>query len=157
MSDIEARISALESELAVIKARLSATPAPADLPAANIDDPKYGDPVVRKDPPRWNGESFAGRTFSTCSPDYLRNLAGFLQWRAGKEKADPAKEKYARYSLLDASRALAWAERIEKDAKAEAARYGTSGHGANAKHTGTPEDDDGGLPFIRLACGVERP
>lgn len=75
-------------------------------------DGKYGNPSVRKDPPKWGGVSCVGRSFSECPPEFLDSLAGFLDWRAEKEASDPAKEKYARYSRSDASRARGWAARI---------------------------------------------
>jgi len=75
-------------------------------------DGQHGDPLIRKDPPRWPGESFAGQCFSGATPDYLDNLASFLEWKAGKNEADPAKKKYADYDRRDAARARGWAARL---------------------------------------------
>lgn len=49
----------------------------------------YGDPTVRKDPPRWlkeGGESYAGQPMSACPPEYLLSLAGFFDWQASKDE-----------------------------------------------------------------------
>ncbi len=146
---LEERVKALEAfQAKVERAFGSAVGGAASLPSVDIDS-QHGDPEVRKDPPKWNGESCVGRRYSECPIDYLESMAGFLQWKAGKNDAEAGKEKYAKYDRLDAARALAWVSRK----KTEASRYGTSGHGANAKHTGTPEpveaefEDDAGVPF----------
>lgn len=85
-------------------------------------DGEYGDPEIRKDPPRWTGESFATRHYSQSTPEFLDNLAGFLDWKAGKDdeaaNASPgtpeaeAKVKYARWARKDAARARGWAKRL---------------------------------------------
>lgn len=108
MSTIEERLTKVETELAELKK----TPVRAALPEVDLDS-QYGNPLVRKNPPRWDGESFEGRPYSECSPAFLRTLAGFLQWKAGKEDEEPEKAKYAKYSRLDAARALGWAARNE--------------------------------------------
>jgi hypothetical protein len=74
---------------------------------AELDGPR-GDEVIRYDPPRWPGESYAGCRLSECSPDYLETLASFNDWRARHPKPgqDP---KWAR---LDARLARGWAARI---------------------------------------------
>lgn len=76
-------------------------------------DGKYGNPQIRKDPPRWTGESYVGRPFSEASSKYLDRLASFLDWRAGKneEKGDEQSLKYANYDRRDAARARGWARR----------------------------------------------
>lgn len=142
MSDTE-RIDKLEAKVAAIEAQLAGTRvAPADLPEVDIND-KFGDPEIRRDPPRWKGESFVGSRMSECSAEYLRAQSLFMKWKAGKNAAE-GKAKYAEYDLRDAARALAHAKRKES----EAARYGTSGHGASAKHSAPrEEEDDGSIPF----------
>jgi len=138
LESLAARVAALEARL--VSAEKVRT-AHAELPEVDIDSDR-GNPVVRKDPPRWKGESFVGSPYSACSAEYLRALAGFLQWKA-KKNDEEGKEKYAGYDRLDAARALAHAARIEAAAK-EAKRYGTTGHGASAKHAVTPEPDGDG-------------
>lgn len=131
-------LESLAAEVAALKARLvsleKGRTQKAELPEVDIDGER-GNPVVRKSPPRWKGEDCAGRHYSECPPDFLRSLAGFLQWKAGKNEAE-GKEKYAGYDRLDAARALAWAKRLE----VEASRYGRSG-GGSVKHSAPPEVD----------------
>jgi len=81
-------------------------------------DSQYGNPTVRKDPPRWTGQSCAGMAFSDCPADYLESLAGFLDWCAAKsdEKNEMANNGKPRSSYLrrDAARARGWARRQGK-------------------------------------------
>ena len=147
MKTIEERVASVEGELVAMRAQLAAVTSRAvapDLPEADIES-EYGNPEIRKDPPRWKGESCVGRHYSECPADYLRSLAGLLQWKAKKNDED-GKEKYAGYDRRDAARALAWAAR--KDT--EASRYGTSGGGGgSAKHSMPPErDGDDPIPFV---------
>lgn len=75
---------------------------------------EHGDPMVTKrDPPRWQGESYVGKKFSECPADYLETLASFLDWKASKteEENDPARVKFAAYDRKDARRARTWAHR----------------------------------------------
>ena len=100
----------------------AASPAPASgyvvAPGAVADDAEldsnYGNPDVRKDPPRWKGDSFKGKKYSACSPEYLDALAGFLDWQAGKddEKGTDDGKKYAGYARKDSARARGWAKRL---------------------------------------------
>jgi hypothetical protein len=77
-------------------------------------DGEWGDPEVRKDPPRWAGPPMVGRKYSQTSAEYLDSLAGFLAWKAGKddEKGDEQSAKYAGYARKDAARARGWAARM---------------------------------------------
>lgn len=128
---IEQKLDALTVLVAQVLAHLGgaaptppATPAPARAhaappsagPIASDDDldGRYGNPEIRRDPPRWRGESMVGRKFSDCSPEYLDTLAGFNDWRADQDekKGDP-RSKWAR---LDASRARGWAKRLRDGA-----------------------------------------
>lgn len=82
---------------------------------AELDSP-YGNPVVRKDPPRWTGQGFVGNPFSRCSPDYLDAMADFQDWKAGKDDAAGAKDRRGKpksdWARKDAARARGWARRI---------------------------------------------
>lgn len=75
-----------------------------------------GDPVIKRDPPRWKGESCIGKTFSQCSPAYLDELAGFFEWLASKNRAEGAltanKRPKADYNERDARLARGWAQRL---------------------------------------------
>jgi hypothetical protein len=83
-------------------------------------DSTYGNPLIKKDPPKWTGASYVGCNYADCPSDYLDSLAGFLDWKAGKdeeaartasgEEADK-KRKYAGYARKDAARARGWAKR----------------------------------------------
>lgn len=81
-----------------------------ELPAVNLDDAR-GNPKVAKQSPRWKGPRFEGKLFSECSPEFLRDHAAFLRWKASNPLR--GKEQYAAYDRLDAARAIGWAERIE--------------------------------------------
>lgn len=89
-------------------------------------DSQYGNPTVRKDPPKWTGDSFAGKPYSECPADYLESLAGFLEWKAGKdtEKGDADSLKYAGYARKDAARARGWAQRNREKPAASADLFG---------------------------------
>lgn len=94
----------------------------AGLLATDADlDGQWGNPEVKKNPPRWQGDSCVGRRLSECPPEFLDELAAFSDWKAGKdEEAAPAlaeedaakKRKYAGYARKDAARARGWAARL---------------------------------------------
>jgi len=48
----------------------------------------WGNPEIKKDPPRWAGESFVGKLMSECSPEYLNEYAGFYDWKASKGREE---------------------------------------------------------------------
>lgn len=117
MPTIEERVTELETKVAMMMMQNAVAKAPAHTggvePAPDSEiDSQYGNPVVRKDPPRWVGISCVGMPYSKCPPDFLDSLAGFLEWCAGREETTPGKEKYAAYSRKDAARALGWARRL---------------------------------------------
>lgn len=123
----DTRFAALEARLASLEAWRASGATPSggvistrshggDVADASDLDGQYGDPEVRKDPPRWNGESYVGRPFSTCPSDYLRQLAGFFDWQAGKDEESGNTHKgkpTAPYRRQDAARARGWAKRNE--------------------------------------------
>lgn len=83
-------------------------------------DGQYGDPEVRKDPTRWQGESFVGRRYSETSPEYLDMVASLEDWRAGKddeagqrgELNNKGKPKDGYFARKNAARARGWAKRL---------------------------------------------
>ena len=85
-------------------------------------DGQYGNPEVKKDPPRWTGDSHVGRRYSECSPEYLDEMAGFQTWAAERDekKAAPMPdgddkkkaEKNAWYARQRAGYARGWAARL---------------------------------------------
>lgn len=123
----EPTLATVLAELRAIRALLEAKPAHAPAPAprqattgpstaiepasdADLDGP-YGNPEIRRDPPRWSGETMVGRMYSDCPVAYLETLADFLVWKAGKNASVPDRAKYADYDRRDAARALGWADR----------------------------------------------
>lgn len=142
---------ALLTTLAVIAKAAVTTPAPAAHPRATSTgtvvpqgeiasdedlDGKYGNPEIRRDPPRWQGESMVGRKFSECPPEYLDTLAGFNDWRADQDekKGDPR----AKWARLDAGRARGWARRV---------RQQQGGGGETPRGAQEPEQDVDDVPF----------
>jgi hypothetical protein len=118
---LAARVEALEQRVAVLQAARGATPAAAPAPASADEpvaelDSEYGDPEVRRDPPRWKGESMVGKRYSECSPEYLGELAGFKRWCAQRDDEQQAVDAKGRpksyWARLDAARAAGWAQRI---------------------------------------------
>lgn len=78
-------------------------------------DSKYGDPQVFGDPKFWQGPTMVGKRYSECPSDYLQQLAGLLEWKAGKSeeegKTTSSGKPVAPYQRQDAARARGWAER----------------------------------------------
>lgn len=104
-------------------------------------DGQYGDPEIRRDPPKWEGPSYAGQRMSAVpDPAYLKKLAGFLLWQAGKdeERGDDKSKKNAWYSRQRASMALGWARRA-------AANVGKAALGRIKEAFGA--DEDSSVPF----------
>lgn len=131
LQDITARLERLEQRFG------EATPQPAPVAVSNDGPPEgavadardldgpYGNPEIRRDPPRWTGPSFVGRRFSDATPEYLESLAGFLDWKARESdkkgelaKGGTPKSKFVR---LDASRARGWAKRNREGGQNRAA------------------------------------
>lgn len=83
-------------------------------------DGQWGDPTIRKDPPRWQGQSYAGMPYSEAPAEYLEVLAGFLDWAASKsaEKNELTSNGKPRADYLrkDAARARGWALRAARKA-----------------------------------------
>lgn len=108
-------------------------------PASDLDS-QYGNPVVRKDPKRWSGASYAGCHFSECPPEYLESLADFKDWQADRDEEKGTEDgiKYARYGRKDAARARGWAERLRNG-------WTPMGHVPTGDAGSAPQDDD--IPF----------
>lgn len=129
---ILASVRNLEKRMATTVVKAAAAKSKVE-PADDSDlDSEWGNPAVRKDPPRWKGTSFVGCKFSECSAEYLDDTASFLMWKAGKNDADEAKcnavgdaegakkaNKYAFYARKDAARAAGWAARVRDGYAAE--------------------------------------
>jgi hypothetical protein len=109
------------AEIVVIMRAQKAAPGEEVASDAELDG-NYGDPLIKKDPRDWHGQSYVNKHFSDAPAEYLDMLASFCAWKAGKNEEDatdankPATErekakKYARYARGDAARARGWALR----------------------------------------------
>ena len=140
---LEARLRA-EMGLAPHDVTKAAPPAVAD--DADLDS-QWGNPQVRKDPPRWTGQSYVGATYADCPPEFLDTLAGFLEWQAGKseEKNEMTSSGKPRsmYLKKDAARARGHAarNRAKTAPRRPAAPSNPTGRGSMADE---PGDD---MPF----------
>jgi len=117
LATLEARVAALESG----PGRTPTTPGKAIADDEELDS-SFGNPVVRKDPTKWDGPSYAGCRMSECPPKYLRLLASKFDymakmadeegktWTNKEGKQIPA----STFSRKDAARARGWALRNEK-------------------------------------------
>jgi hypothetical protein len=110
-------------EAAIAKLGSPATTGATVASDADLDG-QWGDPEIRKDPPRWQGTSYAGRRYSQTEPAYLDNLADFYAWKATR----------------DAARARGWAARLRAGPPPAEVADDPFGH----KEEGTPDDE---IPF----------
>lgn len=150
VQDLSARLAKIEADLyaALGIAPHNITKAAALAVADNADlDSQWGNPQVRKDPPRWTGQSYAGANYADCPPEFLDTLAGFLEWQAGKadEKNEMANNGKPRsmYLKKDAARARGHSARNRAKAapRRPAAPSNPTGRGSMADE---PGDD---MPF----------
>jgi hypothetical protein len=115
---------------------------------------------VRKDPPLWvkkGGQSFLGKKFSQCPADYLRYMASFAEWKAGKDHEQKVLAKNGKlkhvYGCYESSCAAGWANLIEEFGShdqtepEQAPQPGPFPHEADAAEPNvvTPGDDE--FPF----------
>jgi hypothetical protein len=137
-------IAQLRAEVAEVKALLLRGGAPTALAVASDADldGQYGNQAVRKDPPKWKGESHVGRKYSECSVEFLDEMAGFQAWVAGKEDAKAAAapdgdagkperdtaEKNVWYARQRAGYARGWAARLRAGWKPPGAAPAAEGH-----------------------------
>jgi hypothetical protein len=84
-------------------------------------DGEWGDPIVKKDPSRWKGDSYAGSRMSQCPSDYLRAVASLVDWQADQDEKtnhvytnkEGKQVPTAPFKRRDAARARGWAKRNE--------------------------------------------
>lgn len=152
------RITECEAFIATLRAAIGGTSSSGvGAVASDTDlDGKYGNPKVRCDPKDWKesgGATRKGWLMARCEPEFLDMYAETLEYFAQKSDAEGAKASNNKpksfYDRADAARARGWAKRLRNGWQAPQAtqpaafggtrRFGTSGFGANAKHTGTPE------------------
>jgi len=114
---IEQRLARIEdANVAIQKPRVG-------VPSVNIDDPKWGDPQVWRDPDQWFKDkkpSCKGKHYSQCTPEYLEELAKFNDYLGTKYETEGKKDTKGRpvawRSRADAERARQWAARIRDNA-----------------------------------------
>jgi hypothetical protein len=137
---IEAKLDQLLASKAA-PARAPSNPVAGDLsPAPDSDlDSQYGDFALKKDPPRWKGESFAGVKLSRTTPEYCDAVMSFALWKADKDRQS-GDDKKAGYSRREAERALGWKLRLERGHK-------TASAPPPRDDFGPPPSDDDGIPF----------
>ncbi len=124
---IMSALDVLQGKLDEIRRGGGASQATSPSAASDADlDGQYGNPEVKKNPPRWQGESCVGRRYSECPVEFLDEMAGFQSWAAGKEDAKAAAapagdagkperdtaEKNAWYARQRAGYARGWAARL---------------------------------------------
>lgn len=111
-------------------------------------DSEWGDPVVRKDPKKWTGDSYAGCHFSECIPEYLDELADLYDWMGDMDEKDNKMHKgkpTAPYKRRDAARARGWAKRLREGWQRPAADSQSDGAAPAGNGAGSGADDP--LPF----------
>lgn len=128
---IEHMLIAVIASIEAGQARHASAPNPAPSNLGPIDlDSAHGNFVIKKDPPRWKGKSYAGKKLSETEPEYLDTLSGFRLWQAGKDREAG---KDPKWSELDAARCAGWATRLRS--------------GWKSKSDGLVPDDDDSPPF----------
>ena len=148
LADIAEAQAALHRAETTLRAATGQAPHAVHAPPQVADDAdldsQWGNPQVRKNPPRWQGQDCTGLNYSDCPPEFLDTLAGFLDWQAGKadEKNEMANNGKPRSTYLrkDAARARGHAARIRARATAHRKSAGVS-------QRGSMNDEDGDVPF----------
>ncbi len=155
MSDTgQAILAELKAIHATLKQALRKTaPArPAGIPEIAPDsdlDSKFGDPVVKHDPHKWEGEPMKGRPLSQCPPDYLKMYAEMKEYFAVQDDekglADANGKPKSRWSWMEASRARGWMKRNAGGVKKkpiETQPQWSSGWDDVGEQPGHDEDED---------------
>lgn len=150
---IAADVQTIKGWRALVTATPSAT-LPSTAEATDYDlDGQYGDPTIKNDPRRWDGESFAGFHYSETTPEYLDCVAGFKDWQAGKDEESGAKDAKGRpkaqWARKDAKLARGWARRLRGGWKPNGAEPAPVQGGSDPADYGSGEQSDANddLPF----------
>ncbi len=138
IEQLETRLTILETRMAKLEAGKAPEQTTPTASATDLDS-KFGNPEVKYElkPKYWTGESYVGKKFSECSPEYLDATAKYYGACAYMARKG-GEEKKAGYKELDASRAAGWAARIRSGYVAETSM-------AN-RYEGNTTDDES-LPF----------
>jgi hypothetical protein len=117
----------------------SAAAAGSIAPDSDLDGP-HGDGQVRFVPKAWKGESFKGRRWSECSPEFLDVLAEAMDYSAANPRQ--GKERYAKHDARDATRIRGWAARIRSGWKREERNDAPPSGSFNGGDAGTGSFED---------------
>lgn len=139
-------IDELEKRVAVLEAKAATAPSGGPRPTDTFDPSKlsehWADKPVRKLPSKWKGRDVTGELYSTLSAKEATDLAGFFEWKAQKGREEvPVRcrddgKPWHESDAFEAKLLRTWASVASAPKVTPAAsRYGTSGHGASAKHT----------------------
>ena len=115
---------ALEALLALSRSKKAAQVASTTATDAELDDPKWGDPLVKFLPRDWTGDEFRQTHFSATTPEFLDALAESYSYFARKndesgEKATNGKPK-SYYDRKSERLARGWAARLRAGWKSKA-------------------------------------
>jgi hypothetical protein len=158
MSTIESKLQELESRIAKLEGapKTQASGGGDTLPLSKLSE-SWAQKAVRRVPKNWKHRDVTGMQYADLTAEECLDLAGYHTWAANKGKTEqPVRLKTNGKPWWEADEFEAKLLRTHaaaKTANPDASRYGTSGTGANAKHTGSPEPDafdvDSGsdLPF----------
>ncbi len=172
MSTIESRIAELESRITKLESgthKTSSGGGETDTLKPEMLEQAWADKDIAKLPSNWKGRSLdVIHRYSDLDAKEATDLAGFFSWKAEKgrnevpvrmsnklDKKTGQPVPWFESDLFTAKILRTWAKygpnSTTKTNATGASRYGTSGHGASAKHAVTPEpsdaDEDAGFPF----------
>jgi hypothetical protein len=155
MARIEKKLDMLLAHLGANGARPAGKAGASGVVADDADlDSKWGDPEIKRSPPRWSGPNYDGRRFSEADPAFLDAMAGFLDWKAGKaeeeNKVSASGNPVAPLIRKDAARARGWAARLRAGTPAAAPREAPQRQVPEWKGTpaqGDAFEGDSDLPF----------
>jgi hypothetical protein len=153
LARIEAKVDALKASGGVAAVARPSAGAADDADDADLDS-EWGDPIVKKDPGRWKGASYASCHMSECPPDYLDVLAQQFDWMAQKDdeqgKTWTSKKEGAQpipassFKRKDAARARGWAARARANAGRNGAPPGRAAAPSTPDDVGAADDE---IPF----------
>jgi hypothetical protein len=122
--ELLAIVKRIEAKVDALSKGGGASTESAVAPDSDLDS-EWGDEEIKKDPPRWKGESKAPCHMSETSAEYLDEYASFKDYCAerdtekanelgttGNDEETAKKLKYAGYGRKSARRARGWAARL---------------------------------------------
>ena len=116
--ELEHRIATLEARIAKLESGASATASgPEEALEDHHLDKDWARKTIKKDPPRWAGESQIGRTYADAPVAWLLDAAGLAEWKAKKGREEsPVRMKdngkpWHESDTFEAKLLRAWAKR----------------------------------------------